>query len=112
MKVYTIGVGTRGQAPIPYEDAFGRKRVAYQQVDIDEDTLREIADKTGGAYYRADRTETLRSIYDEIDRFEKTEVSMTRYENYRELFPWFVMAGAALLLLELVLSNTVWRTLP
>ncbi len=112
VKVYTIGVGTRGQAPIPYEDAFGRKRVAYQQVDIDEDTLREIADKTGGAYYRADRTETLRSIYDEIDRFEKTEVSMTRYENYRELFPWFVMAGAALLLLELVLSNTVWRTLP
>jgi Ca-activated chloride channel homolog len=112
VRVYTIGVGTRGTAPVPYLDAFGRKRYVNQPVDIDENTLVTIADRTGGKYYRADRTETLRSIYAEIDQLEKSEVEMKKYQNYRELFPWFVLPGLALLLLEIILAHTVWRILP
>lgn len=112
VKVYTIGVGTRGKAPIPVTDAFGRK--GYQQiaVDIDEDTLRQIAKRTGGAYYRATDTAKLREIYDEIDRLEKTEVEVKKYQHYQELFPIAVIPGFALLMLELILSQTVWRKLP
>jgi Ca-activated chloride channel homolog len=112
VKVYTIGVGTRGLAPIPYLDRFGQKRYTQQPVDIDEETLQQIAKRTGGRYYRADRTETLRVIYDEIDRMEKTEVEVRKYQQYRELFPWVVLPGLALLLLEMILAHTVWRTLP
>lgn len=112
VKTYTIGVGTRGTAPMPYMDQFGRKRYSQQPVDIDEETLQQIASRTGGRYFRADKTETLRSIYDEIDRLEKTEVEVKKFQRYRELFPWFVLPGMALLLLELILAHTVWRKLP
>jgi len=112
VKVYTIGVGTRGLAPIPYLDDRGRKRYIQQPVNIDEATLEQIAQRTGGKYYRADRTEALRAIYAEIDQMEKTEVEVKKYQQYRELFPWVVLPGLALLLLELILANTVWRTLP
>jgi Ca-activated chloride channel family protein len=112
VKVYTIGVGTRGLAPIAYLDERGRKRYTQQPVNIDEDTLQAIAKRTGGRYYRADKTEALRTIYDEIDRMEKSEVEVKKYQQYRELFPWLVLPGLALLLLELILGNTVWRTLP
>jgi Ca-activated chloride channel family protein len=112
VKVYTIGVGTRGLAPIPYIDAFGRKGYKQQQVDIDEDTLTQIATRTGGKYYRADKTETLRSVYDEIDQLEKTEVEVKKYQRYRELFPLIALPGLVLLLLEVILNHTVWRKLP
>ncbi len=112
VKTYTIGVGTHGMAPIPYIDQFGRKRYAQQPVDIDEETLKQIASRTGGRYYRADKTETLRSIYDEIDRLEKTEVEVKKFQRYRELFPWVVLPGLVVLLLEIILSHTVWRKLP
>jgi len=112
VKVYTIGVGTRGMAPIPYVDPFGRKRYAQQPVDIDEATLQQISGRTGGKYYRADKTETLRAIYDEIDRLEKTEVQVKKYQRYREMFPFVVLPGLAALLLEIILNHTVWRKLP
>ncbi len=113
IKVYTIGVGTRGTAPFPRGyDVFGRKVYAQVPVDIDEKTLEEIAKKTGGKYYRADSTETLRRIYDDIDKLEKTEVEVKRYVQIKELFHWAVIAGALLLLLEVVLGQTVWRRLP
>ena len=112
VKVYTIGVGTRGLAPIPYVDPFGRKRYAQQPVDIDEATLQQISRRTGGKYYRADKTETLRAIYDEIDRLEKTEVQVKKYQRYREIFPFVVLPGLAVLLLETILNHTVWRKLP
>jgi Ca-activated chloride channel family protein len=95
-----------------YDDAgqfLGYRKVP---VNIDEDTLQRIAQRTGGKYFRADKTETLQAIYDEIDRMEKTEVEVKKYQYYRELFPWVVLPGVALLLLELILANTVWRTLP
>jgi Ca-activated chloride channel family protein len=112
VRTYTIGVGTRGTAPVPYVDSFGRKRYTQQPVNIDEDTLKEIARLTGGRYYRADRTATLWSIYDEIDRLEKTEVEVKKYQRYRELFPWLVLPGILVLLLEVSLAQTVWRRLP
>jgi Ca-activated chloride channel homolog len=112
VKVYTIGVGTRGMAPFPYTDPFGRKQYVQQPVDIDEKTLTEIAQKTGGKYYRADNTDTLRAIYADIDRLEKTDVEMKKYQRYRELFPWVVLPGLVVLLLEMILGNTVWRKLP
>jgi Ca-activated chloride channel family protein len=111
VKVYTIGVGTRGTAPIPVQGPFGR---TYRQiaVDIDEVTLQAIADKTGGRYYRADSTDTLRSIYEQIDQLEKTEVEVKKYVRIDELFHWAVVPGLVLFLLEILLSNTIWRKLP
>ena len=113
IKVYTIGVGTHGMAPFPHIDPFtGRKRMDPMPVDIDEDTLKAIAAKTGGKYYRADSTDTLRRIYDEIDQLEKTEIDVKKYVRVKELFHWAMMPGCICLLMELLLGNTVWRKLP
>lgn len=112
VKVYTIGVGTRGTAPFPQTDVFGRRRYIQTPVDIDEDTLKKISEKTGGKYFRADNTDALRSIYAEIDRLEKTEIEVKKFQRYDELFPWFILPGLALVLLEIILANTVWRKLP
>ncbi|MSU85256.1 MAG: VWA domain-containing protein [Pedosphaera sp.] len=113
VKVYTIGVGIRGTAPMPVgRDAFGRKVYRQVAVDIDEDTLTRIAERTGGKYFRADSTKTLRSIYEEIDRLEKTEVETHQNVLYAEWMVWCVAPGVALLLLELIVGNTVWRRLP
>ena len=112
VKVYTIGVGTRGVAPMPYTDVFSRPRYRNVEVNIDEDTLQKIAERTGGQYFRADSQRKLQEIYDKIDEMEKTEVEVERYFNYDELFPYLVIAVLALLLLELILANTVWLKLP
>jgi Ca-activated chloride channel homolog len=112
IKVYTIGVGTHGTAPMPMTDRFGRKRMVPVEVDIDEDTLKAIANKTGGKYYRADSTDTLRKIYDEIDQLEKTEIDVKKYVQVTELFHWAALPGCLFLLFELLLGNTLWRRLP
>ena len=112
VKVYTVGIGLRGQAPMPARDMFGRKVYQMVPVDIDEDTLQKIADKTGGRYYRADNAEKFRQIYAEIDKLEKTEATINKYTEYKELFPWLVTGGGLLLLLELLLGQTVLRRLP
>lgn len=112
VKVYTIGVGTRGTAPFPQVDPFGRKYYVRMPVDIDEDVLKQISDKTGGKYYRADSAETLRNIYGEIDKLEKTEIEAKKFQFYEELYGYFVVPAAILFALELILGNTVWRKLP
>jgi Ca-activated chloride channel family protein len=113
IKVYTIGVGTRGLAPVPRGvDFFGRKVYGQAEVDIDEKTLTSIAQKTGGEYFRADNTDTLRKIYERIDTLEKSEVETKKYVHIKELFHWVVAPGLGLLLLEVLLGNTVWRKLP
>jgi Ca-activated chloride channel homolog len=112
IKVYTIGVGTRGIAKVPGRDAFGNLRYFQQKVDIDEDTLKEMARRTGGKYYRADNTEALKKIYEEIDKFERTEMDVKKFQRYTELFKWFVLAGLSFFGLEMILGNTVWRRLP
>jgi len=112
VKVYTIGVGTHGTAPWPHLNAFGQKVYVQVPVDIDEETLKAIAKKTGGEYYRADSTDTLRRIYDKIDQLEKTEVETKKYVHIDELFRWPAVTGLSLLLVEILLSHTVWRKLP
>jgi Ca-activated chloride channel family protein len=79
---------------------------------VDEDTLQKIADKTGGRYYRADNAEKFQQIYAEIDKLEKTEATISKYTEYKELFPWFVGGGIALLLLEIILAQTIFTKLP
>jgi Ca-activated chloride channel family protein len=81
-------------------------------VDIDEVTLKKIADSTGGKYYRADNAERFQAIYSEIDQLEKTEQEVKKYAHHRELAHWLILPGICLLLLELVLRNTLWRRLP
>ena len=112
VKVYTIGVGTRGMGQMPYIDPFGRKRPRPVPVDIDEKTLTVIAEKTGGKYFRADSADTLRKIYDEIDKLERTEVETKKYVQVEELFKWLVVPGLLLLAAEVLLGNTIWRKLP
>ena len=112
VKVYTVGIGMRGQAPMPARDMFGRKVYQMVPVDIDEETLQKIAAKTGGKYYRADNAEKFQQIYNEIDQLEKTEASVKKYTQFTELFPWLAAAGLALLLIELVLAQTAFRRLP
>jgi Ca-activated chloride channel family protein len=111
VKVYTIGIGTRGQAPMPV-NFFGQKRYQMVPVDIDEDTLTKIADKTGGKYYRADNAERFQQIYAEIDKLEKTEAEVKKFTHFRERFQIILALGVALLMAELVLANTALRRLP
>lgn len=112
VKVYTIGAGTKGFAPYPAKDFFGNTVYQPVQIDIDEDTLKEIASLTGAKYFRATDTESLRGIYKEIDRLEKTRIEEKGYLEYNELFPLFLVIGLSLLSLEIVLSNTLLRKLP
>jgi len=112
VKIYTVGIGEQGQAPMPTQDMFGRKVYQMVPVDVDEATLQKIADKTGGKYYRADNAEKFQKIYAEIDKLEKTEASVKKYTQFTELFPWFVTAGLAILLIEFVLAQTAFRRLP
>lgn len=112
VKVYTIGVGMRGMAPMPL--FFGGRRVSerMEPVDIDEDTLQKIANRTGGKYYRADNTARFQSIYAEIDKLEKTEKEIKKFSLHRELFAWVITPGLTLVLLEILLRHTAWRRLP
>lgn len=112
IKVYTIGAGTRGEAPVPMVDAFGRTRIGRAKVDIDEDTLRQVAERTGAQYYRATDTDSLVDIYGQIDELEKTERTLEKYFEHKELFGWAVAAALALLGLEMVLAGSWLRRLP
>lgn len=111
IKIYAIGAGTRGKAPFVVDSFFG-KQVVYESVEIDDTMLEEIAMRTGGAYYRAEDQEALRSIYDEIDELEKTEITTNTYMEYNERFRWFLLPAVGLLLLEVVLLGTRFRKLP
>jgi Ca-activated chloride channel family protein len=112
VKVYTIGVGTRGEAHITYADQFGIKHREPIPVDVDEDTLKAISKMTSAKYYRADSSDTLNKIYDDINRLEKTDVEVKKYTQFKELFGWVIVSGMSVLLLEVVLNQTLWRRLP
>ena len=111
IKIYTIGAGTRGTAMYPVDDVFGKHYVPVP-VEIDEDVLREIAKITGGLYFRATDEHKLKEIYDEIGSMEQTKIEVKEYTRYSEFFVYFLSGGLALLLLELVLSNTYFKKLP
>lgn len=113
IKVYTIGVGSEGEALTPVsKDRFGRYRYDVARVEIDEQLLQEIARKTDGQYFRATNQEELQNIYDLIDQLEKTEIETTVVKRYQEQFRYFAVAAALLLLLEIVLRYTVLRAIP
>ena len=113
IKVYCIGAGTNGFAPIPVRHALtGEVVLQAMKVEIDEKTLKAIAEKTGGKYFRATDKEALKSIYDEIDQLEKTEVSELKYFKYHEHFQSFLLAGAIALSLSWLLQLTWLRRYP
>ena len=111
VKVYTIGVGTKGKAPFTVKDAFGRKVTVMQEVDIDEETLQMIAEKTGGSYFRATDNQSLSQVYEEIDMLEKTVVEQTEYEQKDEQFYVFGLLAIGSLMIEFLLKRTIFRSL-
>lgn len=112
IKVYCIGTGTRGMAPTPGLDFFGREVLVPRPVEIDERVLQQIAEKTGGQYHRATDEAALAAIYREIDALERTEVSEVRYLQYVEHFPYFVGASLGLLAGATLLGGSLFRRLP
>ncbi len=111
IRIYTIGVGTVGQAPYPFQTPFGTR---YQMVpvEIDETVLKEIARVTDGKYFRATDNKSLENIYDTIDKLEKTKIEVTSYQQAKELFyPW-LGSGLFLLIMELGLAKTLLRKYP
>ncbi len=112
VKIYTIGAGSKGYVPFPLKDIWGRRFYQNVQSDLDEATLKEIARLTGGRYFRATDTESLRHIYEEIDSLEKTPIEETGYKEYKELFVWFLLGGILCLILEVLLSNTIFMRIP
>ncbi len=111
-KVYTIGAGTTGLAPFPTVDLFGNRVFRPVPVEIDEETLREIARITGGLYFRATDTDRLDEVYAEIDRLEKTEYEGLRFMEYRDLYLWLLLPALLLLACEALLTETWLRVLP
>ena len=111
IRIYTIGVGTRGEAPYPVQTPFG---IRYQMVpvEIDEGVLKKIAEQTGGEYFRATNNRALEDIYNKIDKLEKTKIEITSFRNAKELFAGWLGIGFVLLLLELLASKTILRKLP
>ena len=112
VKIYTIGVGTKGFAPFPVQDMFGRTVYQKVAIELDEKILKSIANITDGRYFRATDTDSLRKIYKEIDQLEKTPIEEYGYMEYTELFPWVLGAALLLLLGEVVLSRTIVQTVP
>lgn len=112
VRIYAVGAGTRGAAPVPVDDPLFGRRTVSMQVDIDDEALEEMASLTGGRYFRATDRESLERVYAEIDALETTEIEMTSFTRYGELFPYPLGAGLGLLLLEAALGRTVLRRLP
>jgi len=112
IKIYTIGAGTRGFAPYPVKLPSGETVLQRVPVDIDETTLKEIADLTGGKYFRATDGDSLARIYGEIDKLEKTKTESVKYLDYTELFSFFLFPGLGLLVIEHALRSTRFRKIP
>lgn len=111
IRVYTIGIGTRGKAPYPFQTAYG---VQYQNIDvvIDEEPLKQIAGVTGGEYYRATDNNSLKGIYNEIDKLEKTKFNVKEYSKKNEEYRVFAIAALIFLLMEIFIRITVLRRIP
>jgi len=113
VKIYTIGTGTYGTAPYPVStDLFGRPVYRDIEVEFDEETLKKIAEITGGKYFRATDTNSLLEIFEEIDQFEKTESQVKIFREVTELFPWLLVPGLILLALQVLLSETWLKRYP
>jgi Ca-activated chloride channel family protein len=111
IRVYTIAVGTIGEAPYPQQTPTGVKMVSYP-VEIDEKTLTQIAQVTGGLYFRATNNKALKEIYDEIDQMEKTKMQVQEYSKKHEEYAFYALIGLLLFLLELLLRYTLLKNIP
>jgi len=112
VRVYTIGVGTTGIAPMPVDDPVVGRHYEMQPVEIDEATLTSIANRTGGKYFRAKDSQALAAIYHQIDTMEKSDLTSAAYSEWRDRGPEFVFAAVALLALGFALSLSVWARIP
>ncbi len=119
IKLYAIGAGINGIAPVPIidrngpvTDAMGNIYYQNQRVEFNEAGLKEVAQIAGGQFFRATDTNSLEQIYADIDKMEKSTMSVKRYQQYRDLFPVCLMAGAGVLLAEILFSQTIWKKLP
>ena len=112
IKIYTVGAARPGQVPIPLDDPFFGRTTRMIESEIDEETLKQIADETGGQYFRAKDTAGLEKIYREIDQMEKSDVEVQVFTRYRELSAWLLLPALGLMVLELSLRSTVYRSLP
>jgi Ca-activated chloride channel homolog len=112
VKIYTVGVGSYGKAPFLVQHPVWGDQYVYQNVDIDEDTLKQVASKTGGLYFRAQDTEKLNEIYDTIDKLEKTETEEKIHAQYRDLYLYPLIAAFLLVSTRIVLSNTRFLRIP
>jgi len=110
IRVYTIGIGTQGQAPYPFTDAFGNKHYQNVDVEIDEEVLSQIAAQTDGRYFRATSNKRLQEVYEQIDKLEKSKIETKEYSKKNEKYLSLLLAGLALLAFELLMRNTVLRT--
>ena len=112
VKIYTIGVGVRGMAPILVKDNAGNSHIIMDKVDVDEKTLQAVANETGGNFYRATDTDSLQKIYEQINRLETTAQTVQKFEHYDELYSWALIPAAVLLGFGLLLQHTRYRRLP
>lgn len=111
IRIYSIGVGTRGEAPYPVQTPFG---IRYQMVpvEIDEVLLKKISENTGGQYFRATNNKALEEIYKKIDSMEKSKVEITSYRTAAELYSYLMLPAIILFLLDFILGRTIFRKLP
>ncbi|MCP4003626.1 MAG: VWA domain-containing protein [bacterium] len=112
IRVYAIGAGRTGRAPVPVQGPDGRVHLQRMYVELDEKTLKAIAEKTGGRYFHADSAEALQQVYQEIDQLERSEISEVRYLQYTEYYGAFTLAGLIFLALSGLSGGTVFRRLP
>ncbi len=111
IRVYTIGVGTYGEAPYPVQTPFG-VQLQNVTVEIDESVLKQIAATTGGQYFRATDNDKLKQIYQEIDQLEKSKIEVKHFSKKQEQYFWFALIGMLLLIAEGILRYTVLRKIP
>ena len=111
IKIYTVAAGTHGLAPYPVTDAWGRQVIQKVQVDVDEESLKEIANITGGQFFRATDNKSLLKIYEEIDALERTEIEVMEYQHFTELYSWFTIPAALLSLTFLVTTRGIFGKL-
>ena len=111
IRVYTIGVGTNGMAPYPYPIG-NTVQYVNMPVEIDEKTLTQIAGTTDGNYFRATSNSKLKEVYEEIDKLEKTKLSVKEYSKRQEEYRWFALAAFLCILLEVLLCNSILKKIP
>jgi Ca-activated chloride channel family protein len=112
IKIYTIGAGSRGEVPVPITDPFGKRKIVRAKVDIDEKTLKHVAQMTGAQYYRATDTDSLEKIYNDINKLETTTRKIKKFEHRNEMFLWAALGALLLMGIEVTLNQTRFRRLP